>query len=182
MSAPGTTNNTEERALKLLGSGVGPEQTAAALGITPARISQLLSTESFVAKVAELRFQSLSKHNDRDDEYDSIEDKLIDKLKDCIDFMTNPMQILKCIQVINSAKRRGVSTPEQITNQQTVINLTIPSILVQKFTTNINNQVIQTGEQKLVTIQSGTLVDKLKGLTSEPQRALPNREAISSTG
>lgn len=181
MGAQTTVTTTEARALKLLGSGVGPEQTAAALGVSPARISQLLSTDSFVEEVARLRFTTLSKHNDRDERYDASEDKLLDKLEDCIPFMTNPMQIAKVLATVNAAKRRGASTPEQITNQQTIINLTIPSVLIQKFSININNQVIQTGDQKLVTIQSGTLIDKIKEVTGEPQRALPNRETIVTT-
>lgn len=149
---------TEERALQLLGSGVGPEQVAAALGVTTSAISQLLSDPEFTAQVATLRFQSLSRHNDRDNKYDALEDKLVEKLEDLLPLMMRPMEVLKSIQVINAAKRRGQSAPEQITNQQNIVNITMPSIVVNRFVTNIQNQVIQAGNQELLTIQSGSLL------------------------
>ena len=162
-----TTTTTEDRALALLGTGVSPEVVASALGVSKSRISQLLSDEKFAAEVARLRFDSLTRHNERDSEYDKIEDDLIERLKDCIPLMMRPEQILKGIQVINAAKRRGTSAPEQITQQQTVVSLVMPVQVIQKFTTNIHNQVVQTGDQKLVTVQSGTLLDKIKAKTGQ---------------
>lgn len=152
----------EERALSLLGQGVIPEQAAAASGLSASRISQLLSQDEFAARVAELRFESLSKHNERDSAYDSLEDQLIEKMKDCLPLMVRPGEILKAISVINNAKRRGSSAPDHITNQSTVINLILPTAILTKFTLNQTNQVVQAGEQPLVTIQSGTLLNKLK--------------------
>lgn len=161
-----TTTSTEERALVLLGQGLGPETVAAAVGVSVSRISQLLSTADFAARVSELRFESLAKHNSRDSEYDSIEDQLIAKLKDLIPYMMRPMEILKSIQVINAAKRRGSSAPEAITSQQTVVQLILPQQIFQNFTTNINNQVIKAGSQDLVTVQSSNmagLLNQMKG-------------------
>src|SRR3989442_56905 len=104
-----TTSATESRALSLLGQGLGPEIVAAAVGASVSRISQLLSAPEFSAQVAELRYENLAKHNTRDNAYDSLEDTLIEKLKDCLPYMMRPMEILKAIQVINAAKRRGSS-------------------------------------------------------------------------
>jgi len=154
-------NTTYQRALSLLGSGISPEQVAAAIGVTSSRISQLLSDPEFTAKVAELRFASLQKHNQRDSQYDLLEDSLISKLSDLLPLMMRPMEVLKAIQIINAAKRRGQSAPEQIINQQTVVNISLPTKVVHKFVTNINNQVIQAGDQQLLTIQSGTLMKEL---------------------
>jgi hypothetical protein len=153
---------TQARALNLLGHGIGPEAVASALGVTTSAISQLLSDEQFSAQVAELRFQNLNKHNERDNKYDSIEDELVEKMKDLIPLMMRPLEVLKAIQVINAAKRRGASAPDSITNQQTIVQINLPSITVTKFTTNIQNQVIQTGQQELLTIQSGTLLKEVK--------------------
>lgn len=172
------TTSTESRALSLLGSGLGPEVVASALGISVSRISQLLSQEEFAAEVATLRFQNLSKHNERDSRYDQMEDDLLERLRDCMPLMVRPMEILKAIQVINAAKRRGSSAPEQITHQNNVVNLVMPTQIIQKFTTNINNQVIQAGHQNLNTMQSGSLLDlakiKLGVQENECTNALPN--------
>ena len=154
----GRSTSTEDRALALLGSGLGPETVASALGVTVSAISQLLSDKEFAEKVAYARFQSLSAHNLRDTEYDSIEDALLEKLKNVLPMMYRPMEILKAITVINSAKRRGSSAPDQITQQNTVVNLVLPVQVVHKFTTNAQNQVVEAGQQQLLTMQSNSLL------------------------
>lgn len=168
-----TTSTTESRALSLLGQGIGPEMVASAVGVSVSRISQLLSDPEFSSAVAELRFKNLSAHNDRDRRYDSLEDKLIDKMEDLIPFMMKPLEVLRAISVINAAKRRGASAPESITQQNTVVNLLMPTQITQIFsaeqrslTLNTNNQVVSAGGQDLVTVQSGrmdALVSAVKG-------------------
>jgi len=160
--ATSTTTNTEERALTLLGQGVPPQAVANALGVDISRISQLLSQDDFAAKVVEKKFESLSKYNERDSHIDDLEDKLIKKLHDCLPFMTRPMEILKSFQVLNAAKRRGASAPEDLTQKQTIINLNIPKIIIDKFQTNIHNQVVQVGQQTLVTLPSGQMLKQLE--------------------
>jgi hypothetical protein len=164
-----TTTSTETRALTLLGQGLGPEVVAAAVGVSTSRISQLLSDPTFSSQVADLRYKHLSKHNDRDNAYDRMEDTLLEKLQDLLPFMMRPMEVLKAIQVINQAKRRGSSAPESITSQQTVVQLLMPTQILQSFTTNINNQVVKAGAQDLVTIQSSNMtkmLDSMKGASN----------------
>lgn len=160
---------TEERALQLLGSGLGPEVVATAVGVTAARISQLLAQDEFAQAVAELRFKNLQAHNVRDQSYDALEDALIEKLSDVMPLMMRPMEILKAISTINAAKRRGQSAPESITHQNTIVNLVMPAQIVQKFTTNINNQVVNVGSQTLETIQSSTMLANAKAKLGELQ-------------
>jgi hypothetical protein len=165
-STKGIPTSLDERALKLLGSGVLPEQVAAALGVTAGRISQLLSDDVFAEKVATLRYANLQQHNERDSAYDSIEDELLTKLRNSLPLMIRPDTILKAIGVINSAKRRGQSAPHQVTNQQTVVQLVLPTLIAQKFSVNSNNQVIRTGEQDLLTMQSGNLLARVEEATN----------------
>ena len=153
---------TSAKALTLLGQGLPAVAVAAALGVSESRISQLVSDPDFAAQVAELRFANLSKHASRDAEYDSLEDSLLEKMKDLLPLMQRPMEVLKAIQVINSAKRRGASAPESLTNQSAVVQLLMPTQIIQQFTTNINNQVVKTGDTDLVTIQSGSMTKLLE--------------------
>lgn len=165
-------SSTEDRALALLGSGISPVAVAGSLGISESRISQLLSDENFAAQVAEMRFQSLQKHNARDSNYDALEDDLMERLKDCLPLMHRPMEILKAIQVINAAKRRGSSTPDAITEKTQIIQLNMPINIINKFQTNIQGQVttIETADatiQNLLTIQSGALDSLVRERRSE---------------
>jgi hypothetical protein len=106
--------------------------------------------------------------------------------------MIRPLEILKAIQIINSAKRRGSSTPDSILAQKEVVSLVMPTQIIQQFTTNINNQVIQAGTQELITVQSGSmnaLLEARNVRTSQSQAPsgvpnvpkLPNRAESSGT-
>jgi len=152
------SNLTEDKALSLLGSGVPQEAVASALGVSPSYISQLLSDESFAQQVTELKFEALSKHSQRDRNYDELEDTLLARLKSNAALLIRPLDIMKALQVVNGAKRRGTDSLENIVNQQNIVQLTLPAQIVQNFTTNIHNQVIKTGDQDLRTIQSGDLL------------------------
>lgn len=158
----GLTSSVEERALKLLGSGIASEQVAAALGVTPSRIAQMLAEELFASKVADLKYQNLQAANVRDGKYDTLEDKLLDKLEKSLPLMVKPESILKAVTVVNGAKRRGQSAPAQVTNQQNIVNLVLPSIMVDKFAVDINNQVIKAGDQSLLTMPSGNLLKQVE--------------------
>lgn len=156
-------SSTESRALALLGSGVSPTAAAAALGVTDSRISQLLSSDDFAAEVADRRFQNLAAHTLRDGKYDSLEDDLLERMKDCIPSMLRPHEILRAISVINAAKRRGsVAAAEAVAGQEAIVSITLPKVLVNQFVTNIQNQVVQIGAQNLNTMQSGTLLKNLE--------------------
>jgi len=172
----GNTSSTEDRALRLLGNGVNAESVASALGVSASRISQLLSDPIFSKQVEDLRFESLQQHNERDASYDSLEDKLLVKMEKSLPLMMRPGDILKALQVVNAAKRRGQSAPEQATNQQNIINIMLPSVITQRFQTNINNQVVSAGDQDLVTLSSSALLKQVEAKTEERQH-----DAIQAT-
>lgn len=176
---PTLHNSTEERALKLLGSGLGPEVVANALGISASRVSQLLSDPDFAAQVEEARFNTLQSHNERDNKYDDLEDKLLSQMKQSVPLMVRPLEIARALQIINNAKRRGSSAPEQITQQNNVVQLVMPTQIVNNFTTNINNQVVTAGAQELVTMQSGALLKRLEE-SKTTQKSLPHESGVKN--
>ena len=160
--SPGVTSGLEEKALNLLGSGIAAESVAAALGVTPGRIAQLLSEETFSDEVSKLRYKSLQSHNVRDSKYDSLEDRLLEKLEKSLPLMIKPETILNAMTRVNAAKRRGQSAPAQVVNQQNIINLTLPTVLADKFSIDINNQVVKAGDQELLTMASGNLLKQVE--------------------
>ena len=179
-----TTTSTESRALTLLGQGVGPEMVASALGVSVSRISQLLSDPNFASEVASLRFTNLSKHAERDSKYDSLEDQLLDKMRDLLPMMYKPLEILRAIQTINAAKRRGSSTPEAIIGQKTVVSLVMPTQITQIFaaqntalTVNTQNQVVKVGDTDLVTVQSM----RMDSLLEASKKGAPNGNQTTLT-
>ena len=162
-----SSNLLSERALSLLSSGVSPVQVAAACGVTESAISQLVSNPEFSAALTLAKYENLQRHNARDNKYDILEDKLIDSLERNLPLMMRPLEILKALQVINGAKRRGQSAPDQVVQQQNIVSIQMPTLIVNKFTTNISNQVINASGQELLTIQSGALLKQVKGAEND---------------
>lgn len=153
---------TDSKVLTLLGQGFAPEMVATAVGVSPARISQLLSQDEFAQQVAELRYKQLAAHTERDNKYDSLEDQILDRLKTSLSMVFDPMKLAKLLQVVNSAKRRGAAAPEHLTTQQAVVQLSIPTAILQQFQVNINQQVVKAGEQDLITVQSANMTKLLQ--------------------
>lgn len=174
--SPGVTSALEDRALQLLGKGVQAESVASALGVSASRISQLLSNKFFAEKVSELRYQTLQEHNIRDGKYDSLEDILLSKLEKSMPLLVKPESILKALTAVNGAKRRGQNAPTEVTNQQNIVNIVLPSSIAQKFVTNVDNQVIKAGDQELLTMPSGNLLKRLEDI--QEQRALPSSSQL----
>lgn len=162
---------TKERAMKLLGEGVDQTVVASALGVTDGYISQLLTDESFAREVLNLRFQNLEGATDRDNRYNSLEDKFLEKLEDNMMYMVKPREILSAIAVLNKAVRRGVKHDSQPTSVKTdVVSLVLPSVIHQHFITNSFNQVVAVGSgekkqvpalQDLTTISAKSLLQKI---------------------
>lgn len=159
-----------DRIIQLLGSGLSAEIVATAVGCEPSYVSQLLSDEEFAKKVSELRVVNLQAATNRDNKWNEIEDKLLDKLSASVEYLIKPRDIIQTLAVVNSAKRRGASAQENITVNNTVVNLTLPRTAVHNFTVNSLNQVIGVNEQSLLTIPSGNVKSLLnKAATMLPQ-------------
>ncbi len=167
---------TDSKVLTLLGQGFAPEMVATAVGVSPARISQLLSQDEFAQQVAELRYKQLAAHTERDSKYDTLEDQILNRLKTSLSMVFDPMKLAKLLQVVNSAKRRGAAAPEHLTTQQAVVQLNIPTAILQQFQVNINQQVVKAGEQDLITVQSANMTKLLQQMQPALLTNLPQGE------
>lgn len=172
-----TMGHTESRALTLLGQGLSISVVASALGVTESTISQLLSNPAFSSEVKNRKFAALARHNTIDENYDKMETALQKKLHEVIPMMFKPREILQAIQIINGAKRRGMPSHDTNPGQGAVVPIIMPTIITQKFVTNINQQVIQAGSQDLTTLPSSE-ISKLASKPPALQLSSPNQEGI----
>jgi len=182
-----TQNTTSDKALALLADGLEPAIVASALGISPSRISQLLSEEDFTRRLAELRFGRLQENNARDKELDNLEDQIIRQLKTALPMAMRPGELARLLQIVNAAKRRGQSAPVTTPTGTTIIKLSIPTQIINHFALNSANQVIAAGEQSLLTIQSGqinklaeTVLPRITQNESPSPHRASNKLAISA--
>jgi len=153
----------DDKALALLGQGFSNDVVSSASGLSLSRISQLLSEEEFANEVSELRFKNLVKHTEQDEKIDAIESKLVEMLEDALPFVEHkPLAIAKLYSQVNAAKRRGASAPAHIEKPAESVTLNMPIKVVNKFIMNVHNQVIQAGQQELITVQSSGMDEMLK--------------------
>ena len=186
-STQGTTalsDSLRTKAIALLGSGVKSSQVAMALGVSPSRISQLLAESEVAEEVSALRYADLSAHSERDAAYDALESTLQSKLKSAIPLMFKPAEITRALQMVNTARRSNTINADPEVQAGTITQLILPVEILQKFTMNVNNQIIsaQTGDdtQNLVTMQSGTLLEGTKKRIAQKASEPEEQKTISS--
>lgn len=160
-------SSIKDKALVMLGQGTPVSIVASTLGVSDSAISQFLSQEDFSQQVAELKFRNLSRQTSIDEEYLSLEEKLLEKAKKVIPMMVKPTEVIQALAVINKTVRRGASVTDPSITSQKVVSLVLPIAITQKYITNINNQVIEVQDdsgnsRSLVTAQASSLEDLAK--------------------
>ena len=178
-----------ERAIKLLGSGIGPAAVATTLGCDASYISQLLMNDEYRDRVLALRMEGLQKQTARDQKIDSLEDAMLEKLENLVPYITNVKQALVAFQLLNAAKRRGAASGGEINLQTNIVSISLPAVAKQHFFPKMNAQgeVVQVGEQVTVTASLQTLMQnrlKLKKLTAEDAQEISHetRSSRAETG
>lgn len=157
----------KEKIKDLLGSGLSNEQVADAVGVEGSYIAQLLSNDDFANDVIVLRTKNLTAANARDKKIDGIEDALIDKLATAVDsdMIYKPRDILSSFAVVNAARRRGVPAQAALGAAASIVNLTMPTVVINHFTKNNQGEVIEVvsedKRQTLVTMPSRQLLEGL---------------------
>lgn len=145
----------------LLKEGIPASQVALAVNVEPSYISQLMLEEEFSREVIEARYAALRSFTARDNKYDSIEDRLLLKLEEQLPLMMNPDRILRAIAIINNAKRRGVANDQPMAQATQVINLTLPTVIVNRYKTNTNNEVIDVNGEALIGMPAERLLEQV---------------------
>lgn len=164
----------EDKAVLLLAHGVSERKVAEACGVSPSRISQLLSQDTFKERVASTRLESVTADIEADKQLDTIEAKIRDRLEAAVEYCTKPMELARIFQVVNGAQRRQREVLPLGAGFDQLVSLSLPQIALAKVTTNIHNQVIQVGEQSLVTMQS----NKVGELVKAPHPEEPSHELL----
>lgn len=161
----------KERALQLLGeANLSNEVVASTLGCSPGYISQLMADDLFRERVSALRMQALTANSARDRKIDSIEDDLLHKLEELTQYIVKPGDALRAFQVVNAAKRRGLANHESTIINNNIVNLVMPQVVMQKFTKNGMNEVVEVGDRPLITIDSNKLLRDVAGEQLNPDK------------
>lgn len=148
----------EESILKLLADGHSQEVVAGTLGVSAANISQHLSKDWFKSELAARKSIKLEKYSKLDDAYDRVESRVLDKVEAALPFVTKPNELINMVRILNAAKRRlGDTSKVQNTPVTQIINITLPTSVVHKFSRTKDGHVVAVDDKSLVTITSNSM-------------------------
>lgn len=173
-----------ERALKFLSGGLAPSQVASVLGVTPARISQLLAEPEAQARLAELR-QTAGAAEEEDEvlnnKYLATEHALLDQMRTQIPYAelrdcTNALRAVGERAERRAARKAQEQAFKQFENSGSVtVSLTLPVHFTQKLPQPVFNEqqeIVAIGEQPMAPLSSDAVrslfaAKKLKTLDAE---------------
>lgn len=173
MSIPHNSTHANQ-VITYLKNGISPIEISRALGITPGAVTQLMQSPQVSTEIAKMQAEQQARSSAIDARYDNIEEKLLIQLEKTVPLLMRPGEIANVLTRINAAKRRGVAHQVNQGPAQ-VLQLNIPIALQSKFVVNSANQVVQAGEQTLVTMQSSNIPGLAQTRLSEVQNVITDQ-------
>lgn len=173
MSIPHNSTHANQ-VITYLKNGITPIEISRALGITPGAVTQLMQSPAVSTEIAKMQAEQQARSSAIDAKYDAIEEKLLNQLERTVPLLMRPGEIANVLSRINAAKRRGVAHQAPQGPAQ-VLQLNIPIALQSKFVVNAANQVVQAGEQTLVTMQSSNIPGLAQTQLSEVQNVITDQ-------
>lgn len=167
---------SREKARELLGAGLSNVVVASALGVSESLVSQWLSDDLFASEVQKLKLTNLTEATSRDRKWNTLEDRLLEKLEDLLPMLVNPMAVVNALKAVNSAVRRGAPKEQSATAQSTHVHLHMPALLAAKFVVNPVNQVVEVDGRSVATMPANAVVAEMNRRKS--QGLLEKQETI----
>lgn len=162
------SSGSVDKIKELLGNGLSNEIVATAVGVSISYISQLMADEQFSAEVISLRTIALTDATVRDRSWDGLENKMLDNLHNLVDqkMIYKVNDVVKVLAIANNAKRRGATSQDALTTHKTVVQLTLPAVIVNKYRKTLEGEVVEVitdegASQTLITMPAAALMQKL---------------------
>lgn len=145
-----------EHAIELLGKKVPASQVCTICSISASYLHEMMQDEHFMGRIVAIQTTKLKKQSERDDRYDKIEDKLLERLESQICGLVSAAETAKVLKIINSAVRRGAGeVNNDVTNIQNVVELTLPPHLLKLFAQQ--HEVVLNDNNEVVSVSGTTL-------------------------
>ena len=103
---------SREQILALTEAGLTPATISTPVGVSESYISQILNESSIKKKVIEAQLAVLDERTARDAKYDALEDTLLAKMHSIAPQLYKPQDVLRALQAINKAERRGATSQQ----------------------------------------------------------------------
>lgn len=183
-----------DRIKQLLGRGLSGTVVASAVGCDPSYISQLMENEEFKTEVLALRAGDAEAALGRDDRWNRIEDKALEKMEQLLPLVTRPTDVIRIAQMANAAKRTARELAHGNESSGATVNLILPESAVIHFQMNSNAQVVEVDGRSMQALPTNQLTKQLAdrreqrqvltdmrvptAVTNERKKAVSTLEAI----
>jgi hypothetical protein len=151
-----------EQIIELLGCGLSNMEVATAVGCDPSWISQLLALPEVFEQVQILRAARTRQFVEHDAKIDRAEAAVLDRVMHLANFVTKPGEAAKVFSILNSAKRRAVSAPQDASNPSTVVNINLPQTMAVAIQVSQDKQVIEVNGRSMTTMPAKNVAAALE--------------------
>lgn len=168
----------KEQIERLLGRGLSQVVVANAVGCTEGYISQLLAEEDFAGRVAAMKLAIVEKDSSRGQLVNEIKDELLAKTKRALPMLLRPQEIIAALKVIDGLKcgdsASGVATGTGGTQQ--IVQVNLPTIIMQNFIKNSQNEIVEVGGRSLATLSPMALKNMLHSTQQQQLSGVQNEQ------
>lgn len=154
----------KDKIKKLLIANVKPSEICASIGTDPSYVSQLMADEKFAMEVLEGRANAAALRGNLNEEYDSIEGKLLEQLKNAIQMPLKTFELARLLQVVGQRKREPI-LPNPNENVQKVVHLHFSPKMLEKFVLDGSRNVVGIGNRSFAPLPSSELLKEVEGGT-----------------
>lgn len=162
-----TLNQVQTQMLELLGAGVPAVQVASACGVSESYVSQCLADEEFSKRVTLKKSERAGQYIKHDNNIDSLEDKVLQKLERLLPLVTKPMDAARIFQTLNNAKRKSDPTSGQASSPNVIVSVELPEAAAVHFKMTAQNQVIEVEGRSMVPMPAGQVASMLRKKQTE---------------
>lgn len=144
----------KEKAKNLLSGGVEYSLAAKILGCDVSYLSHLMQDPVFAAEVTARQVAVSGDQVQITQKVTALQLKALEKMEMLLPFESDLAEIRNCFKVLNAAVLRSPDVNPDAGKDQQVVPLRLPTVINLNFKVDINNEVIQAGDQVLVTMPS----------------------------
>lgn len=144
----------KEKAKNLLSGGVEYSLAAKILGCDVSYLSHLMQDAEFAAEVTARQVAVAGDQVQITQKITKLQLKALEKMEMLLPYESDLGEIRNCFKVLNAATLRTPDVDPDAGKDQQVVALRLPTVVNLNFKVDINNEVIQAGDQVLVTMPS----------------------------
>jgi len=158
---PFKMNDTQtDKLISFLAAGVSQSAAAAACGVSPSLVSQLLESPEVQDKLAIAKATSLSSDLDHDSRLERVQDLVLARVEATVGMITDPMKAVKALQMLSTVKKRVGETVGEAA-PTTIVTLDLPASAKVAISLSRDKQVIAIDGRSTATLPSRNLGNML---------------------